>query len=122
MNRMKKEIIRKKKEARNGLSTEEIAKLDQQDALLEKIEKLTGKLHYERFPEEYDFILDSNADVADRNRGTNPMSEEYISKVNKKREKEGVSPLSENGLPVSKDTWEMCYTEAEKRIRALQSE
>ena len=118
MNRMKKEEIRKKKEARAGLPSEEIEKLDQEDAVLEKIEELAGVLHYERFPEEYDAYLDSSADVTLRNRGINPMSNEYISRVNEKRKEEGVPPLSASGFPTDKSTWEICYAEAEKQVRA----
>jgi hypothetical protein len=54
------------------------------------------------------------ADVSDRERGKNPMSEEYIERVRLKRESMGVSQLSENGYPVSNDTRVLCRKEAEK--------
>jgi len=64
------------------------------------IHELEKDLHLELFEEEYTNRYDSSADVADRNRGINPMNEEYILKIAKKREKIGVSKLGKNGLPV----------------------
>lgn len=51
------------------------------------------KLHLELFPEEYDYIYDSNADVNDRRRGLNPMSQDYIDKINERRISMGVTPF-----------------------------
>lgn len=50
------------------------------------------KLHFELFPEEYDYMYDSNADTKDRRNGINPMSQSYIDKVNERRIKLGVKP------------------------------
>tara|TARA_R110000823_G_scaffold315691_1_gene450137 strand:- start:121544 stop:122416 length:873 start_codon:yes stop_codon:yes gene_type:complete len=49
------------------------------------------------FAEEWDFMGDSGADSKDRSRGINPMNQEYIDRVNKKREAFSVSLLSEDG-------------------------
>lgn len=51
------------------------------------------KLHLELFPEEYDYIYDSNADVNDRRRGLNPMCQDYIDKTNERRISMGVTPF-----------------------------
>lgn len=51
------------------------------------------KLHLELFPEEYDYIYDSNADVNDRRRGLNPMTQDYIDKINERRISMGVMPF-----------------------------
>ncbi|MEZ8863187.1 hypothetical protein [Vibrio sp. 10N.247.311.51] len=51
-------------------------------------------LHSELFPEEYDHLYDSNVEVKSRNRGENPMSEEYQQKVNLRRFEMGVEPYS----------------------------
>lgn len=66
MNRLKKEMKRKHDEARKGLSRDQIAILDKEDLIKEKIEELAYKIHSEKFPEEYDFMGDSNADSEDR--------------------------------------------------------
>ena len=63
------------------------------------IKKIQIELHAEIFPEEFDFMSDSIADAAMRRNGTNPMSEEYTTKINLKREKLGVSNLDSSGLP-----------------------
>lgn len=54
-------------------------------------------LHRILFKEEEDFMLDSSADAKDRARGINPMSAEYIERVNAKRAAFGVKPLSKAG-------------------------
>ncbi|MDN3696172.1 hypothetical protein QWY97_02230 [Vibrio cortegadensis] len=53
-------------------------------------------LHSELFPEEYDHLYDSNVEVRARNRGGNPMSEEYQEKVNLRRFDMGVEPYGGN--------------------------
>ncbi len=116
MNRMKKEAKRKYDEARVGLSDQEIAALDREDLKKEKIERLAQKIHGEKFPEEWDFMGDSILDASKRSKGINPMSEEYIAKVNKRRENLGVSPFSCQGMRLSSDTWELCLAEAKEKI------
>ncbi len=116
MNRMNKEIKRKYKEARQGLSKEEIAVLDRKEAIEKEIENMAHKIHIEKFPEEYDCMGDSILDAEERSRGINPMNQEYIEKIQKKREKLGVSQLSESGRRVSDDTFNLCRKEAKKLL------
>lgn len=116
MNKYKKEEIRKYSKARIGLANNQIAVVDLEDILKKEIENLTKEIHFNRFPEEYDFMLDSIADANIRENGINPMSEEYIEKAIKKRHELGVSQLSNNGMSVSKDSCELCEIEARKQI------
>lgn len=117
MNRVKAEKERRRREARAGKSPAEIEALDREDALLEQIHALARRIHADRFPEESDEVGDSIYDAERRSRGENPMSEQYIARVAEKRRREGVSPLKPNGLPASRDTWELAYREAESRLR-----
>ncbi len=117
MNRLKKEEIRKEQQAREGLSPDQTKRLDIEDEVKEKIEVLARKIHYEKFPEEYDLMSDSIADAKARSNGINPMSQDYIEKVNMKRADLGVSPLSESGESASNDTMEMCLKEARGVIK-----
>jgi hypothetical protein len=109
MNRAEKEIAKKRAEERRDLSDEECRKLD----LAEALEK---KVHYEMFPEEYDFMMDSISDAKDRRRGENPMSSEYTAKVNARRKELGVSPLGPNGMPTDKSSEEATRKEAFRRL------
>ena len=118
MNRFKKEEKIKYDEARKGLSKEQIDILDQKDKLDVKIDKLARKIHGDRFSEEFDFMYDSSLDASERAKGINPMNKEYIDEINKKRKDLGVSPLSENGMSISNDTFELCKKEATKIIIA----
>lgn len=119
MNRFKKEEKRKQEEARKGLSLEQIKALDIQDLKNEAIGRLAREIHTERFPEEYDFMYDSSWDASDRKKGINPMSDEYIAKAEKCRERQGVSPLSEAGMATSNDSMALCTTEATVEIEKL---
>ncbi len=65
-------------------------------------------------------MYDSTADASDRIRGINPMSAEYIEKIQKRRAKLGVTPLSENGSPVSNDSYVLCRKIAEERIKTAE--
>ena len=115
MNRFKKEEKRKREEARRGLSTEEIAELDAEEALQEKIIEEARKLHIKMFPEEYDHMYDSIADASDRARGISPMSNKYIEKMNRKRESLDVAPLDSLGMPTSDDSWQLCMQLIKKK-------
>jgi len=118
MNRLKAEEARARQEARAGKTEAEIAALDREDALKARITELAREIHIERFPEEYDHYYDSIEDVKDRKRGINPMNKEYIAKVNTKREELGVELLADNGMPPSDETWEIAYSDAERRLRS----
>jgi hypothetical protein len=108
MNRAGKEMAKKRAEAVKGLSAEEVFKLDQ-------LKSLTREVHFEMFPEEYDDQMDSISDAKDRRRGKNPMSAEYVAKVNNRRKALGVSPLGDNGMPTNNESWEVAHVEAERR-------
>lgn len=116
MNRLKKEARRRYLAAREGLTPEQIAVVDAQDELNEKIEKLARSLHVEKFPEEYDYVYDSSVDSKTRAMGGNPMSSEYIEKIRIKREAEGVSPLSASGMSNSNDSFELCVKEVKAQL------
>ena len=116
MNRLEKEKLRKYREARAGKTAEEIAEIDRLEAIQQAIEERAEWIHEELFPEEYDFIYDSTADAAARRRGDNPMSDEYTTKVAARRKKLGVSPLSVDGTPSNRDSWELAYAKAKSEI------
>jgi hypothetical protein len=116
MNRAKKEEKRKHDEARKGLTEDEVFAIDLEDEINNKIEKLAGSIHAEKFPEEYDFMYDSGVDAKERSRGINPMSQEYIEKIRIKREELGVAQLTETGMPASDDTYRLCLEEAKSQI------
>ena len=108
MNRAKKEDVRKYNDARKGKSPEDITKIDRQDRKDEKIRELANRLHGSLFAEEYDFMNDSISDSNDRKKGINPMSKEYIKKMDDKRIGLGFSPLSPSGKSTSNDTVDFC--------------
>jgi len=64
------------------------------------LEELKNSLHSKIFHEEFDFMYDSIQDSSDRKNGINPMTENYTSKVNLKREKLKVSKLGNDGQPI----------------------
>jgi len=114
MNRFRKEERIKQQASLDNLSPLEIKWVEKDEAVQFE---LARQIHIKTFPEEYDFTLDDHVDHAQRKKGINPMSEEYISSVAHKRAEAGVSPLSENGMPVSDDSWEIAYAEAEALVR-----
>ena len=116
MNRYKREEDKKCNDARKGLTEEQRKQLDEEADIKLKIEELARSIHIERFPEEYAHMNDSMADAKDRS-GKNPMSEESIAKISKKRTALGVTPLSESGMSQSNDTKKMAYAEAELIVR-----
>lgn len=121
MNRIKKEEIRKHKEARKGLTAEEIQALDAREEEDRLIEKLARARHLNRFSEEYDFIADSGVDAAERRRGINPMNAEYQAEIKEKREWQGVSPLAEDGTAQSDETMQLCLKEAREEIDSIRT-
>ena len=113
MNKAKKEEARKLREAYEKLSQEELQELAQQ----RRIEALAKEIHFELFPEEYDYMMDSNSDANDRRRGINPMSADYTAKVNARRAELGVSRLGNNGMPTDNDSWDVARAEAIRRLK-----
>ena len=59
----------------------------------DQLSSLERELHFKLFPEEYDYIYDSNFDASDRRNGKNPMNEFYVQKTNLRRSLLGFSPL-----------------------------
>ena len=121
MNRFKKEEARKGKNTREGLSELEIKQLDMERDFESEIASLTGTIHAEMFPEEYDHRLDSIFDANDRSKGINPMNAEYIAKVAARREALGIAPLSSSGMPTNNDSHKLARIEAESRLRGKES-
>jgi hypothetical protein len=109
MNRAGKEMAKKRAEERKGLSEAECHKLDLAEALIKEI-------HYEMFPEEYDFMMDSLADASDRSRGKNPMAAEYTAEVDARRKELGTPPLGTNGKPTDNSSWDIAREEALRRL------
>jgi hypothetical protein len=109
MNRVEKEIAKKRAKEREGLSDEEIVKLG-------LYESLVNELHFELFPEEYDCMMDSIADARDRRRGKNPMHPQYTEKVNNRLREMKIPPLSSNGLPTNNSSWDFAKKEAKRRL------
>ncbi len=121
MNRYKKEEARQAQAASVGLTEQELAEQAREQALQNEIDQRARSIHAERFPEEYDHYYDSTADAADRQRGINPMSAEYIATVAARREELGVSPLSEAGLPTDDSSWQHVFSDVRDQIMARQA-
>jgi len=117
MNRLNKEKIKSKNDAKKGKSSEEINELDKQDLLNENIEELARKHHLQEFPEEYDYMSDDAADYNNRiHRNINPMRQSYIDEINERRISKGFLALAENGMPINQDTYNFCLHEAREVI------
>jgi len=112
MNRFKKEEKKRHDQARKELTGDQVAALDLEDERARKIETLAREIHIDKFPEEYDFMYDSGADIKDRKNNINPMNQKYIDKTKKKRSDLKVSQLSEAGMPLSDDTMKLCLQDA----------
>ncbi|WP_351089138.1 hypothetical protein [Shewanella sp. S1-49-MNA-CIBAN-0167] len=67
-------------------------------------------LHATLFPEEYDFIYDSNVDAKERKKGINPMNQEYTDRMNQKRIELGISPLGSGGKEEDSSSIELCHS------------
>ena len=104
MNRLKKEEVKKQKQLEKGLTEDQLELLQKIMNCRKIFEKLQNSIHGILFPEEFDFMLDDNVDANLRKHGENPMSKAYQNKVNAKRQKLGLQPLSENGMCDSDDS------------------
>ena len=104
MNRLKKEEVKKQKQLEKGLTEDQLELLQKIMNCRKIFEKLQNSIHGILFPEEFDFMLDDNVDANLRKHGENPMSKDYQNKVNAKRQKLGLKPLSENGMCESDDS------------------
>ena len=90
-----------------GMSADLAAEFQATEArIVAAIAWLKGEL----FSEEQDFCYDGIADAADRRNGINPMSEEYVRKVNAKRQGLGIPALAASGLPTGNESYVFCET------------
>jgi hypothetical protein len=120
MTREKKEEKRKYKERTKNMSLEDKETYDQILTYQNRFERLLNEFHRKLFSEEYDFMLDDNVDSSRRARGENPMSKEYIEKMDQKRISYGIQPLSENGYPKdNNESFEYCKKLITKDIEFL---
>lgn len=104
MQRLEKELRKKRAELLAGLNSEQIEFFEAVEELRETIDRFKSKFHVTMFPEEYDFMYDDSVDAKARYRGDNPMSVSYQTKVNQRRQQLGLKPLSENGMISSDDS------------------
>jgi hypothetical protein len=88
-----------------GMSPDLVAEFQATEA---RIAAAIAWLKGELFSEEHDYFYDSIADVADRRKGINPMSEDYVRKVNAKREGLGIPALPASGLPTGNESDVFC--------------
>ena len=85
-----------------------------------KFEGILRELHFKLFSEEFDEIGDSNTDANRRRQGENPMCKEHIQKIDQKRLRYGVQPLSENGCPKNpNESLDFCKKLITKEIEFL---
>lgn len=97
MSRYKQEAKQKYINKTKNMSAEDKSNYDLLLTLQDSFDHLVNKLHTALFPEEYDFIYDEIADSQQRQKGENPMHQDYIEKANAKRVKLGFLPLTQNG-------------------------
>ncbi|WP_417447540.1 hypothetical protein [Idiomarina abyssalis] len=71
------------------------------------VKSLAERLHAKYFSEEYDDRFDSALEAKERRRGINPMSQEYIDKMDSKRRELGVSKLGPGGKPQDNNSLEL---------------
>ena len=92
MNRQKKEELKNFRNDTKGMSPSEIEayKLNQTEE--KERQNLIHFLHVAIFPEEYSYQGDSRLDAKRRKCGINPLSESYIKTVDERRLKLGVEP------------------------------
>jgi len=98
--------LAKAKELAKEVNTAKVKRKDQ--GKKDKVDEKARKLHTELFPEEYDEIGDSIQDAVERSKGNNPMSKEYIKRMDDKRIKLGFNPLSPAGYNENDDTIGYC--------------
>ena len=109
MNKFKKIEKQKYDEIVKNMSAEDKKNYDFLLNIQSSFKSLVKELHVKLFPEEYDFVYDSGVDANRRRLGENPMSEDYIKRMNDKREKLGFLPLTQNGYSQDGDkTLEYC--------------
>jgi len=115
MQRLEKEIRKKRAELLAGLDSEQIEFFEAVEELRDTLDRFKSKFHVTLFPEEYDYMMDDSVDAKARYRGDNPMSEDYQKKVTKRRQKLGLEPLRDDGMVGCDDS--VRYTN--KKVRRL---
>lgn len=121
MNRLKKYENEKYIQKVKNMSSEDKKNYDFLLSIQSSFNSLVNELHIKLFPEECDFMYDSNVDANRRRLGENPMSEEYIEKMNNKRVKLGFQPLREDGYAVDSDkTKKYCINLITKELDYVQ--
>ena len=109
MNKETKEENNQYQEKIEKLSIEDKNNYDILLSIQKSFNSLVQDLHVKLFSEEYDFIYDNLTDIKKRKRGENPMSKEYIEKINNKRIKLGFLPLNNSGYAIDGEkTLEYC--------------
>jgi|GEM_PF-5284657 len=119
MQRLEKEIRKKRAKLLAGLNTEHIEFFEAIEELRTILNRFESKFHVTMFPEEYDYMMDDFVDAKARKRGDNPMSASYQKEVNERRQKLGLAPLEDNGMVRYDDS--LIYTK-EKVARLLTSQ
>ena len=84
MNKFKKIENQKYIEKTKNMSDEDKRNYEILLNLQSSFESLVNELHVKLFPEEFDFQYDSSVDANRRRLGENPMSEDYINRMNEK--------------------------------------
>jgi len=97
MNRYKKQELNKYNEKTKDMTQEEKKIYDIILSSQNNFESMAKTLQGKLFPEEFDFMLDDGVDANRRNKGENPMSDEYIQRMDDKRVRLGFLPLSKDG-------------------------
>lgn len=75
---------------------------------------LIVELHTTLFSEANDFAYDSRSEKKDRDKGINPMNQEYTDKMNQKRIDLGVAPLWKDGTENGHSAMQLCENIAAK--------
>src|SRR5690606_1514631 len=115
MQRLEKEIRKKRAELLAGLDSEQIEFFEAVEELRDTLDRFKSKFHVTLCPEEYDYMMDDAVDAKARYRGDNTISEDYQKKVTKRRQKLGLEPLRDDGMVGSDDS--VRYTN--KKVRRL---
>ena len=84
MTRTKKEEIRKYKEARIGLTPQQIVEFDAKEAKEKLFKEDVRWVNHILYHEDFDHMYDNIADAKDRARGISPMNDEYHAKIKNK--------------------------------------
>ena len=84
MTRTKKEEIRKYKEARIGLTPQQIIEFDAKEAEETLLKEDVRWVNHILYHEDFDHMYDSFLDAKERARGISPMNDEYREKIERK--------------------------------------